>query len=519
MFDCASFDPAPSLGRHLALTVAGERWRQQPSWVAEAGGSQCQLDIALPRPDDAGVRRQSTRGAAMAGNLGFEELIAAVRSGAIDTVLVAMVDMQGRLIGKRFQAQYFLDSAHEETHACDYLLANDIDMEPVPGYAAASWDKGYGDFVLKPDLATLRRLPWLEGTALVLADVLDHDHREVAHSPRAMLKRQVDRLAAKKLRAFCASELEFYLFDETYASAAAKRYAGLVTAGTYIEDYHILQTSKEEGVMRAIRLGLEGAGIAVENSKGEWGPGQEEINVRYADAVEMADRHAILKNAIKEIAHAHGKAVTFMSKWRYDLAGSSSHIHMSLWDEKGAKSLFHAPKGEYGMSDLMRAFVAGQLKHARDITYFLAPYINSYKRFQVGTFAPTRAVWSRDNRTAGFRLCGEGSKAIRIECRIGGADLNPYLAFAALIAAGLKGIEDKLALEPPFSGDAYAAKALAEIPKTLREAIDCLAGSALLRQAFSDAVVDHYVHTARWEQFEMDRRITDWELMRGFERS
>jgi glutamine synthetase len=466
-----------------------------------------------------GSTKPDRQGAAMTGNLGFEALVGAVKSGAIDTVLVCMVDMQGRLIGKRFQAEYFLDSAQQETHACDYLLANDIDMEPVPGYAAASWDKGYGDFVLKPDLSTLRRLPWLEGTALVLADVLDHDHRAVAHSPRAMLKRQVERLAAKKMRAFCASELEFYLFDETYASAAAKRYAGLQTAGAYIEDYHILQTSKEEGVMRAIRRGLQGAGIPVENSKGEWGPGQEEINVRYADALEMADRHVILKNAIKEIAHAQDKAVTFMAKWRYDLAGSSAHIHLSLWDEKGAKSLFHAPEAEYGMSDLMRAFVAGQLKYAREFTYFLAPYINSYKRFQVGTFAPTRAVWSRDNRTAGFRLCGEGGKAIRIECRIGGADLNPYLAFAALIAAGLQGIEEKLTLEAPFSGDAYVGAALPEIPKTLREATACLAGSQLLRQAFGDAVVEHYVHTAKWEQFEYDRRITDWELMRGFERS
>ena len=454
----------------------------------------------------------------MAGNLAFEELKAAVKAGGIDTVLVAMVDMQGRLVGKRFQAEYFIDGGHRETHACDYLLANDIDMEPVPGYAAASWDKGYGDFVLAPDLSTLRKVPWLEGTALVLADVLDHHHRDVPHSPRAMLKRQVARLAAHGMRAFCASELEFYLFDETYKSAAAKRYSGLETAGAYIEDYHILQTTKEEGVMRAVRRGLQAAGIPVESSKGEWGPGQEEINVRYADALEMADRHAILKNAVKEIAHAAGKAVTFMAKWRYDLAGSSSHIHLSLWDEKGAAPLFHDAGAEHGMSPLMRAFVAGQLRHAREITYFLAPYINSYKRFQAGTFAPTKTVWSRDNRTAGFRLCGEGSRAIRIECRIGGADLNPYLAFAALIAAGLAGIEDKLELEPPFAGDAYGGRTLPEVPKTLREATECLAGSRMLREAFGADVVEHYVHTARGEQLEYDRRITDWELMRGFER-
>jgi glutamine synthetase len=454
----------------------------------------------------------------MAGRLDFEELKSAVRAGTIDTVLACMVDMQGRLIGKRFQAQYFVDGAHEETHGCNYLLANDIDMEPVPGYQAASWDKGYGDFVMRPDMSTLRHVPWLEGTALVLCDVLDHHHHELAHSPRAMLKAQVARLAKRNMRAYLASELEFYLFDESFEAAHAKRYADLKTAGYYIEDYHIFQTTKEEGFMRAVRRGLEGAGIPVENSKGEWGPGQEEINVRYADALDMADRHVILKNGIKEIAHAQGKAVTFMAKWRYDLAGSSSHIHASLWSADGKKPLFYDAKGELGMSPLMRAFVAGQLKYAREITYFLAPYINSYKRFQVGTFAPTRTVWSRDNRTAGFRLCGEGSKSIRIECRVGGADLNPYLAFAALIAAGLAGVDEKLELDAPFSGDAYHVKTLPEVPKTLREATDLLQGSEMLRSALGAEVVDHYVHTAKWEQLEYDRRITDWELMRGFER-
>jgi glutamine synthetase len=454
----------------------------------------------------------------MAGNIGFEDLKRAVKAGAIDTVILAMVDMQGRLVGKRFHAQYFVDAAHKETHACDYLLANDIDMEPVPGYAVASWDKGYGDFVLRPDLATLRRLPWLDGTALVIADVLDHHHHDLAHSPRAMLKAQVARLKAAKMQAYVASELEFYLFDESYESAQAKRYAGLKTAGSYIEDYHILQTTKEEGVMRAVRNGLQGAGIPVENSKGEWGPGQEEINVRYADALEMADRHAILKNGVKEIAWAHGKCVTFMAKWNYGLAGSSAHIHASLWDLAGEKPLFFDAKAEHGMSALMRAFLAGQLKYARDITYFLAPFINSYKRFQVGTFAPTKAVWSRDNRTAGFRLCGEGTKGIRIECRIGGADLNPYLAFAALIAAGLAGVAEKLKLAGPHTGDAYVGRALPEVPKTLRDATEALAESKMLRAAFGDGVVDHYVHTAKWEQFEYDRRVTDWELMRGFER-
>jgi glutamine synthetase len=454
----------------------------------------------------------------MTGLLDLDALRALVKAGDIDTVIVAMTDMQGRLIGKRFQAEFFVDGAHDETHACDYLLANDIDMEPVPGYAAANWAKGYGDFVLKPDLATLRRIPWLEGTALVLADVLDHHHNDVPHSPRQILRRQIARLDAMGMTAFCASELEFYLFDESFESALAKRYHGLKSASPFIEDYGIYLTTKEEGVMRAIRKGLQGAGIPVENSKGEWGPGQEEINVRYADALTMADRHAILKNGIKEIAHGQGKAVTFMSKWRYDLAGSSSHIHMSLWDKAGKKPLFFDPAAEYGMSPLMRSFMAGQIRYARDITYFLAPYINSYKRFQAGTFAPTKTVWSRDNRTAGFRLCGEVSKGIRAECRIGGADLNPYLAFAALIAAGLAGVEEDLTLGAPFSGDAYAVQKLPDVAKTLRDATAALDRSKMLRTALGGDVVEHYLHTARWEQLEYDRRITDWELMRGFER-
>src|SRR6187200_223374 len=455
----------------------------------------------------------------MAGLLTLQDLKREASAGGIDTVVACFPDMQGRLVGKRFHAAYFLEGAHEETHGCDYLLANDIDMEPVPGYAAANWEKGYGDFIMKPDLATLRRIPWLPATALVLCDIVDHHHHEpVPHSPRAMLRKQMERLDALGMASYFASELEFYLFDETYETAQAKVGNNLETTGNYIQDYHVFQTTKEEAVMRAIRNGLQGAGIPVENSKGEWGPGQEEVNVRYADALEMADRHAILKNGVKEIAWGQGKSVTFMAKWNYGLAGSSSHVHLSLWDEKGAKPLFHDAKAEHGMSPLMRAFVAGQLKYARDITYFLAPYINSYKRFQVGTFAPTKAIWSRDNRTAGFRLCGEDTKAIRIECRIGGADLNPYLAFAALLAAGMKGVEEKLVLEPPFSGDAYFGKMLPEVPKTLRDAAAAFGKSKMLRAALGDAVVDHYVRTAEWEQFEYDRRITDWELTRGFER-
>ena len=452
------------------------------------------------------------------GMLTLAQLKKEVGNGAVDTVVAAFPDMQGRLMGKRFHAQYFVDGAHDETHGCDYLLANDVDMEPVPGYKAASWEKGYGDFVLKPDLATMRMTPWLEKTALVLCDILDHHHHEpVPHSPRNMLKRQLERLDKMKMKAFMASELEFFLFDDSYETIHGKGHRNLKTAGSYIQDYHILQTTKEEAVMRALRNGLQGAGIPVENSKGEWGPGQEEINIKYADALEMADRHAILKNAAKEIAWSLGKAVTFMAKWNYGLAGNSSHIHQSLWSSEG-KPLFYDLKSEHGMSALMKSYMAGLLAHASEITYFLAPYINSYKRFMAGTFAPTRAIWSFDNRTAGYRVCGADTKSVRVECRVGGADLNPYLAFAALIAAGLEGVETEMELEAAFSGDAYdPKKKLREIPKTLREATALLDQSKFLRNAFGDDVVDHYVHTAKWEQFEYDRRITDWELKRGFE--
>ena len=454
------------------------------------------------------------------GMLTLDELKHEVQLGNIDTVVAAMVDLQGRLIGKRFHAEFFVNGGWEETHGCNYLLGVDIEMEPVPGYKATSWEKGYGDFVLKPDLSTLRKTPWLEKTALVLCDVLDHHtHQDTPHSPRAVLKKQLKRLDALKLKAYFASELEFFLFDDSYETCNTKGYRNMKTAGYYIEDYNILQTSKEEVYMRALRNGLYGAGIQVENSKGEWGPGQEEINVKYSDALTMADNHAIIKNGAKEIAYGVGKAITFMAKWDFGMAGNSSHIHQSLWSADGKTPHFFDKGGNHGMSEMMQHYLAGQLTHARELTYFLAPYINSYKRFMAGTFAPTKAVWSFDNRTAGFRLCGADTKAIRVECRIGGADLNPYLAFAALIAAGLDGIEKKMKLEPVFSGDAYsAAQKLREIPKTLREGIELLDKSKFLRDALGDDVVDHYVHTGNWEQFEFDRRITDLELKRGFER-
>jgi glutamine synthetase len=449
----------------------------------------------------------------------FDDLKKDVAEGRIDTVLAVQVDMQGRLMGKRFQAQYFVESAYEETHSCNYLLATDMEMETVSGYKSTSWEKGYGDYTMKPDLTTLRRIPWLEGTAMVLCDMLDHHtHAEVPHSPRAILKKQVKRLEAMGMKAFMATELEFFLFDQTYDDARQSGYRDLNLVSAYNEDYHIFQTTKEEDVMRAIRNGLQGAGIPVENSKGEASAGQEEINVRYAEALTMADRHAIIKNGCKEIAWSRGKAITFLAKWNYTAAGSSSHVHQSLWSLDG-KPLFFDPNGRYGMSKLMEHYVAGLLAHAGEITLALAPYINSYKRFVAGTFAPTKAVWSKDKRTAGYRLCGDGGKGIRIECRVGGSDLNPYIAFAALLAAGIDGIEKKMELEDPFSGDAYGAAGVREVPKTLRDATDMFTNSTLLREAFGDDVVDHYTRAARWEQEEYDRRVTDWEVARGFERA
>lgn len=454
----------------------------------------------------------------MQGMLTLETLRAAFEAGEIDTVIVAAVDMQGRLIGKRFHAAHFLDGGHTETHCCNYLLTVDMEMNTVPGYASASWAQGYGDYVMKPDLATLRRTPWLEGTALVLCDLLDHHtHEDVPQSPRAVLKRQIARAQALGFDAMMATELEFYVFDTSYEALRDRGTADLVPIAGYNEDYHIFQTTKEEPLMRALRNGLYGAGIAVENTKGEADAGQAEVNVRYADALTTCDAHGIIKNATKEIAHGLGKSVTFMAKYHTDKAGSSSHVHQSLWSRDGQPA-FRDADDPHGMSALMRHFLAGQLEHAREITLFLAPYVNSYKRFCVGLFAPTKAVWSFDNRTAGFRICGEGTSAIRVECRIGGSDLNPYMACAALLAAGLDGIERKLELEPEMKGDTYSAEGIREIPKTLREAADLAEASDWLRGAFGAEVVGHYVHAARWEVAESDRVVSDFEVRRGLER-
>ena len=454
----------------------------------------------------------------MAGTMTFEALKAAVAEGRIDTVLACLVDMQGRLMGKRFVAQHFVDSAWEETHCCNYLLATDLEMATPEGYASTSWQAGYGDYVMKPDLGTIRPVPWLEGTAMVLCDILDHHtHQDVAHSPRAILKKQVARAAAMGLTPMMATELEFFLFEGSYEANHKAGYRNLTPVSTYNEDYNILQTTKEEVVMRPLRNHLYAAGIPVENSKGEAEIGQEELNIKYDTALLCADYHTIAKHATKEIAWQNGVSASFLPKWHHAKVGSSSHVHQSLW--KDGKNAFHDPAGEYGMSDLMKSYMAGLIKYAPDVTYFLAPYVNSYKRFMKGTFAPTKTVWSVDNRTAGFRLCGEGTKAVRVECRIGGSDINPYLALATQLAAGLAGIEEGLALRPPTRGDVYEDEKAGKIPESLREAVGTLSGSAMLRAALGDFVVDHYTRCANWELEEFDRIVTDWEIARGFEKA
>ncbi len=449
--------------------------------------------------------------------LSLDALKAKTEAGEIDTVLVCMVDMQGRLMGKRFHAGHFVDGGYEETHCCNYLLATDLEMATPDGFAATSWEKGYGDYVMKPDLSAIRPVPWLEGTVMVLCDLLDHHtHEEVPHSPRAVLKKQVKRLEAMGYQAMSAVELEFFLFENSFDEIRRDGFRDLAPISGYNEDYHILQTTKEEHVMRPIRNHLWNAGIPIENSKGEAETGQEELNIKYAGAMDTAAYATISKHAIKEIADQYGHAATFMAKWDHNRVGSAAHIHQSLWS--GDTPSFFAKADEHGMSDLMKSYVAGLLKYAPDFTYFLAPYVNSYKRFAKGTFAPTRIIWSVDNRTAGFRLCGEGSKAIRIECRIPGSDMNPYLAMAGMLAAGIAGIEEGLKLDPPATGDVYQGDS-GMIPGTLYSARAALHGSKMLRAAMGDEVIDHYARAAEVELEELERVVTDWEVARGFERA
>ncbi|AML50529.1 glutamine synthetase family protein [Falsihalocynthiibacter arcticus] len=449
--------------------------------------------------------------------LSFEALKTAVAAGTVDTVLVCLVDMQGRLMGKRFLAQHFVDSAYDETHCCNYLLATDLEMATPDGFASTSWESGYGDYVMKPDLSSIRPMPWLDSTVMVLCDVLDHHNNPIPHSPRAILKKQVARLQDMGFTAIMATELEFFLFEKSFEEISKSGFRDLTPISAYNEDYHILQTTKEEHVMRPIRNHLYAAGIPIESTKGEAEAGQEELNIKYSEAMNCAEFHTIAKHAVKEIAWQKGHAVSFLSKVSRDLVGSSSHVHQSLW--KDGKNAFFDPDAELGMSDMMRAYMGGLLKYAPDVTYFLAPYINSYKRFQKGMFAPTKSVWSVDNRTAGFRLCGAGSKSVRVECRIGGSDLNPYLALACQLAAGIKGMEENLPLAAPAKGDTYGDSDGPEIPQTLRDAAKTLTNSVMLREAFGDDVVDHYTRCATWEIEEFDRIVTDYEIARGFERA
>ena len=456
------------------------------------------------------------------GMLDFEKLERGIDDGRIETVVTALPDLYGRLVGKRIVAPFFVEEvARHGMHVCDYLLACDMEMDPTPGYAFASWDKGYGDLRAVPDFSTIRIAAWLDKTAIVLCDAVapDGDDRiEVA--PRTVLRRQIERLAERGLLPMMASELEFFLFDEDYAAAHSKDYRGLAKSQHYIEDYHVLSSTRVEPVIGEIRRRVDASGIPVEFSKGEWGPGQHEINLRYSNALEMADRHVIYKLAAKEIASAAGCAVTFMAKWDADLAGSSMHVHMSLAGIDGAPRFpgdEPLPGGGLRSSATFRAFLGGLLAHARELGWFFAPNVNSYKRFRPGTFAPTAIAWSHDNRTAGFRVVGSGP-SLRVECRIPGADANPYFVYAALLAAGLDGIERDLDPGPAFVGDVYTAEGLSQVPTSLVEAIALLERSEFARGAFGDEVVDHLLHFARSEQAAVDREVSDVERRRYFER-
>jgi glutamine synthetase len=454
----------------------------------------------------------------MTGNLTLDQLKDLTASGEIDTVIACLVDMQGRLQGKRFVAKYFVDTAWEETHCCNYLLATDLEMFTVEGYESTSWSAGYGDYMMKPDLSTLRRAAWLERTAMVLCDVLDHHgHTPIAHSPRAMLQAQIDKLAAMGFAPIAATELEFFIFKKSYEAMHAEGYRDLAPLTDYNSDYSVMLGTKDEPVMHALRQGLYASGIPVEGSKGEAEAGQEELNIRYGPAQACAEFHTISKHAAKEVGYLTGHAVSFMPKWHHQRVGSASHVHQSLWTSDG-KPAFYDPEADLGLSELGRHYLGGLLKYASDITWFMAPYVNSYKRFQAGSFAPTRKVWSVDNRTAAFRLCGDSSPAVRVECRVPGADVNPYLAIAAMLAAGIAGIEEKIEPPAPMAGDGYGGDA-EYIPTTLRDAVGALDRSSMLRAAFGDAVVDHYVRAAAWEQEAFDAVVTDWEIARGFERA
>jgi glutamine synthetase len=457
------------------------------------------------------------------GMLTLGQLQEKIESGEVETVVTVFSDLYGRLMGKRITGEFFLDHVAESgMHACNYLLTVDMQMDPVPGYKFANWELGYGDFHCVPDMPTLRLATWLDKSALVICDVADEQAGKlISVAPRTILKRQVALAAEMGYLPKGASELEYFIFDETYASARTKNHTDLKHFGAYLEDYHILQGTREEALNAAARKHLSASGIPVEFSKGEWGPGQHELNIRYTDVLTMADHHSLFKQCMKELADPLGMAVTFMAKYDENLAGSSSHLHVSLWDRAGDKNVFAGTKttkgtGPVAGSDEFRWFLGGWIAHARELMPFYAPTINSYKRYQAGSWAPTTLAWSHDNRTAGFRVVGHG-QSLRVEARIPGADINPYLAYAAALASGLDGICNHI--EPPdiFVGDVYSAADLPRVPHTLRDAINALEQSAFARSAFGDDVIDHYLHFFKTEQARFDHAVTSWERARYFE--
>ena len=447
--------------------------------------------------------------------MNLQTLRAKVKSAEIDTVIVAFPDVFGRLMGKRFTGSYFVDSAAEHgTHACNYLLTVDIEMEPMTGFELANWEKGFGDFEMRPDLKTLRMLPWQEGAALIICDFHHHDGKVVAESPRAVLQRQVDVVARRRFVCNIASELEFFLFNTSYHDAFAANYRDLEPSSDYRVDYQIMQPTRDEPLFRSIRNMMGEAGVPIESSKGEWGRGQHEINFPYADPIGIADMHVLFKQGVKEIAAQHGRSVTFMAKPSMTEPGNSCHIHTSLW--KGQANAFWDQKNRNG-SKLFRQFLGGLIKYSRELSYFFAPTVNAYKRYQSGSWAPTKMAWAYDNRTVGFRVVGQ-DKSFRIENRMPGADANPYLAFAATLVAGLAGIDEQLDCGDRYEGNAYVDPKLAALPVSLHEAAELLDRSKLARKTFGDEVIDFYAHTARLEAKAFDNAVTDWEKKRYFER-
>ena len=456
------------------------------------------------------------------GKMDIEELRSAVDEGLIDTVILAFPDLYGRLMGKRLDASFFLVDVEGGTHVCDYLFTIDMEMEPVAGYKFSNWDLGYGDIHLVPDLGTIRVLTWLDRTALVICDAeVEPEHKPVEVAPRSILRKQLERLSARGFCVMAGSELEYYQFRTSYWEAAQSGYRDLRETGWYIEDYHLLQAARTEDLNGAFRRHLAASGVPVESTKGEFGRGQHELNIRYAPILEMADRHLVLKQAVKEISEQFCCSATFMAKPDAAQAGSSSHLHVSLWTEKKGE-LTNAFAGEgnlagIGCSDEFRWFLGGWMRYAPELMVYYAPTVNSYKRFQAGSWAPTALAWSPDNRTAGFRIVGAGS-SLRIECRIPGADVNPYLAYSAIIASGLAGIEGRIEPPPAYLGDVYSASNEEMLPRSLEEAVKSFEGSELARSALGADVVEHYAHFFSTEAEAYRRAVTDWERVRYFER-